>query len=160
MISLCRSRLLFATSLLLFAGCGGQGSSSRATLTKVTGAITLDGKPLANAKVFFYPIIPPLVKNPPAAVESQAMTDAQGKFSLQAIHGGEGAMPGRHKVVIKKMVMIKDGADVPQTGDPALFAGLTKEVLVANYSSLADSKLIADVPSSGGEVNFQLTRKP
>jgi hypothetical protein len=44
---------LFALCLLMLAGCSGDGGYGELDLIDVTGTVTLDGAPLAGAKVRF-----------------------------------------------------------------------------------------------------------
>lgn len=84
-------RLVFTVALACFlpvlAGCGGP------KLVPVTGAVTLDGKPVDGATVTF---VSEDGKN-----SFSGSTDASGKYSLQE---GEkvGALPGSYKVIVVK----------------------------------------------------------
>ncbi|MFP6677192.1 MAG: Ig-like domain-containing protein [Pirellulaceae bacterium] len=76
--------------LLLAVGCGGLDTA------KVSGVITLDGKPLANASVTFSP---ETVDGLSAA--SNGKTDANGAYSLTVTTTrDEGALIGKHTVTI------------------------------------------------------------
>ena len=79
---------LFATIALGLAvgGCGGGP-----TLGRVEGTVSLDGKPLPNAKVEFQPT---------SGSPSYGETDAAGFYSLMFSPGNEGAIPGQHIVRI------------------------------------------------------------
>lgn len=78
---------------VLVAGCGGARREGPETV-KVTGTVTLDGKPLAGANVTFSP----KVAGPPAFGE----TDEQGRFSLQTFEPGDGAISGKYLVTVTK----------------------------------------------------------
>jgi hypothetical protein len=81
---------------LLLAGCGG--GSYRTAL--VSGRVTMDGKPLAYATVTFVPVTAPGEKHPPPS--SAGITDADGRYSLAlaAEARTDGAVVGKHKVMI------------------------------------------------------------
>jgi hypothetical protein len=82
--------LLFA-GVVLALGCGGPGSGKYAP---VSGQVTLNGSPLADATVSFQP-------DATIGRGSSGKTDAQGKYSLMVLGTGEkGALVGKHKVVI------------------------------------------------------------
>jgi hypothetical protein len=75
--------------LLLFgAGCGKSTSP-------VSGRITVDGKPVATAMVYFIP------ENDSAPRHAFGMTDADGKFAMNSFAGDKsGVLPGSYKVTI------------------------------------------------------------
>jgi hypothetical protein len=75
--------------LLMLAGCSGGAPVPK--LNSVTGRVTLDGEPLAEAIVSFIPD-----KGPP----SGAITDDEGKYVLKFKTGDVGAVAGEHTVTI------------------------------------------------------------
>ncbi len=90
-----------ALPALLAAGCG-RGSS----VAPVSGAITMDGKPLPNAAVFFQPIGSEKNINPGPG--SDAMTDANGKYTLKVVGTKQiGAVVGWHRVEISAYIRDK-----------------------------------------------------
>ncbi|HEY2786676.1 MAG TPA: hypothetical protein VGJ05_17060, partial [Fimbriiglobus sp.] len=83
-----RVLLLAVTLALVGAGC-----SRGPTLAPVSGTVTLNGKPLANVQVEFWP--------EGSAPRSVGMTDQQGRFTLTTDGEGKpGAVVGSHKVVL------------------------------------------------------------
>src|SRR5262245_43426437 len=73
---------------LAIAGCGGGP-----TLSPVSGTVTMNGKPLANVQVEFWPI--------DAAPRSTGAIDQTGRYTLTTDNGSKpGAIVGRHKVVL------------------------------------------------------------
>lgn len=89
------SYAIAAVVLATIVGCGGSGPK----YVKVTGVVTLDGKPYKNALVSFQPIAEPGKLN--AGVGSGAVTDAEGKFALQSQDGKPGAVVGKHRIRIQ-----------------------------------------------------------
>jgi hypothetical protein len=88
-----RSALPLLCSVCLAAGCGGGRE-----LGTVSGRITLDGKPLPDARVNFQPTGE--TKNP--GIGSFGKTNANGEYSLTLIdQTAEGAIVGTHRVMIK-----------------------------------------------------------
>src|SRR5207245_7871287 len=82
---------------LLLAGCGGGRSYET---VPVSGRVTLDGKPLANAMVTFAPMAGAGTKDAqPSSVDT---TDENGHYSLVLNDEGHqpGAVVGKHKVII------------------------------------------------------------
>lgn len=86
----CPFRLLIG--VLCCLGVWGCSSGNSHDMAPVTGVVTLDGKPLANAKITFQPS--------GGGPTSSAFTDSGGKFSLQTFGGAKGAVVTEHRVVI------------------------------------------------------------
>jgi hypothetical protein len=141
-----RSRLLFLVcALLLAAGC-----NSKAKFAPVSGKVTLDGKPLANATVSFQPIAEE--ESAIAGVGSTGKTNENGEFALTAATGEKGAVVGKHRVVITKV------EEQGGTGDerPPRGGWPQKDKIPSKYNS--ESKETFDVPSGGTTAaNFNLT---
>jgi hypothetical protein len=78
--------LVVAVILVAIAGCGG------ANTNPVSGTVTLDGEPLADALVMFTP----MTGGRPAA----AKTDSQGRYELVFSRDASGALEGEHLVAI------------------------------------------------------------
>jgi hypothetical protein len=75
--------------MLISAGCGS--SSSEFEIAPARGTVTIDGKPLANAKITFAP------EHGPSA---NAESDTSGAFVLSSNGKGDGAVVGRHTVTV------------------------------------------------------------
>ncbi|MEQ8852301.1 hypothetical protein [Gimesia sp.] len=112
--------------MLLCTACGGSDSPD---LGNVTGTITMDGAPLADAYVTFMP---------DAVRASSGKTDSAGKYELVYIRDEKGAALGDHKVVVSKLVN-------------------EKETIPPNYSD--ETELTAQVKSGENEINFDLSSK-
>ena len=92
--------VFFAMALVAVVGCG-----SGSKIVPVSGTVTLDGQPLANAFVGFQP---QATGGAQAGVGSYGMTDAAGKFTLKTSDKDEaGAVVGTHRVEIT----VKEVAD-------------------------------------------------
>lgn len=92
------SHIVLATVAVLafgFSGCGGPGG--RAPIAQTTGVVTLDGEPIEGARVSFMP-----VEEEIAGLFSHAMTDKDGKFTMSTYGLNDGALVGRHKVIVTK----------------------------------------------------------
>jgi hypothetical protein len=87
-----RARLVLGLPLVLALGCGG------AKFAPVSGKVTLDGQPLAGATVSFQPIAPP--NSTEAGPGSVGKTNDKGEYKLTADKGQDGAVVGKHRVVI------------------------------------------------------------
>lgn len=131
------------TCLFLFAsllGCSGQ-KQELPELGEVTGKVTLDGKPLAEAVVDFYP---QAAQNKSQARTSTAATDENGIYKLMYNNDTAGAILGEHIVRITKN---EGGAEV---------AG--PEMIPAKYNE--KSTLKANVVKEGpNKFDFDLKSK-
>jgi hypothetical protein len=128
-----RMCVLFLIGQLLTAGC--DAPSDRPELGMVTGAVTLDGEPLAGVLVSF---------QPEKGRGSTGLTDENGRYSLNYVFNVPGAKVGRHTVSVSTPV----GDD----SDPA--ARLIKERVPAQYNS--QTTLIAVVKPGINEINCEL----
>jgi hypothetical protein len=98
--------LLSPLALPLLAGCGS------GKIAPVSGRVTLNGKPLANASVTFAPIGQGKQEPGPS---SAGKTDADGRYKLALIgQSGDGAIVGRHKVRIALMEELDTSDDRPE----------------------------------------------
>jgi len=103
--------IAIAAAGLLAAGCG-----SGPNFVKVSGVVTLNGKPYPNAVVSFQPV--GSKENPNPGEGSVAITDANGRFELKTRSGQNGAVVGQHRVRIQTNRQQTTGAFDPQTGSP------------------------------------------
>lgn len=136
-------RNLYFTFLCLFvaslsAGCGSKGPK----IAYVTGRVTMDGKPLADATVVFIP-----EDGRPAG----ATTDEDGNYVLNFSGGRKGALPGLSTVRIMTM---RDASE-DENGKP--IPG-RRETVPAKYNT--DTTLTFDVQSDQrNTANFELESK-
>jgi hypothetical protein len=137
-------RLFLLPLAIVLAGCGGGDGLKTAP---VSGRVTLNGKPLADAAIVFSPVARRGGNNYPGP-DSGARTDSDGRFTLM-LTGKDvrGAVVGKHKVRIT-MIPDADSAD----DRPHHFKQLPKQ-----YSG-KDTKLEFEVPADGTKTaNFELT---
>lgn len=120
--------LLACALLTAFVGCGGYN------VAPVTGTVTFEGEPLADARVSFHP-----EKGRP----SHATTDAQGHYELYYSETVKGAEVGEHRVKITTAIERDDDT-------------IAKEKLPAKYHS--KSKLNETVNGKANVINFKLTK--
>lgn len=84
--------------VMVFAAAGVVGCGD-AAMAPVTGVVTMDGKPVADAIVVFQP--QPADGEPYASTtRAMARTDAGGVYQLSTIDRHDGAAVGTHKVSI------------------------------------------------------------
>lgn len=115
---------------VLLAGCG---SRSDVKIGHVSGVVTLDGKPLSNAKVKFSPIA--------QGRGSYASTDSSGRYSLHYTYDQHGALIGEHTVTINS-----EKSDDESPKDPLLPGAYNVE-----------TKLKANVKGGSNTINFPLS---
>ncbi|NQT37837.1 MAG: carboxypeptidase regulatory-like domain-containing protein [Planctomycetes bacterium] len=139
------TRLLLTLALLVAAGCGGESYP----LAQVSGTVTLDGKPLPEARVFFEP--KRKGENINSGFGSTATTNEQGRFQLTSLGGDSGAVIGEHYVLIRTI----RGEEGPN-GQVVI---VSREKLPSRYHD--QSTLIFTVPPDGTEqADFALTSDP
>jgi hypothetical protein len=133
---------------LLLAGCGGGSPYKTAP---VSGRVTLDNKPLAHATVMFVPDSGPGAnKEPPPS--SVATTEEDGHYSLVLSAGSKsnGAVVGKHKVVISM------GSQVSSADTKRTF----HKQLPEKYNRIDKTTLGCEVPAGGrDDANFDLKSK-
>lgn len=127
------SRFVVLFGLCTLFGCGGP------EFGKVSGQVTLDGKPLHDIAVRFED------EGGSAAI---ARTDKSGHYEMRYTVDQIGAPVGKHKVTIFTPAPLSEG-----TGERAL-----PEIVPAKYNS--KSTLTQEVKSGGQICNFELTSKP
>lgn len=143
---------LFAATMtcsLMLLGCGGGGGDGPKT-ARVSGTVTLQGKPLVGVNVYFSS----------EKFSSYGKTNAEGHYELV-----QGAVPGNNKVYISKLELPEGVNTDPESGlDLAQFqaaaagnendpngkkkASLT-DVVPEEFSNPQKSKLTFPVPPEG-----------
>jgi hypothetical protein len=128
--------------LLAAGGCGGDDYP----LARVSGTVTLDGAPVADARVGFEPVRQG--ESLEAGPGSYGKTDQQGHFRLKTLHSEQGAVVGPHVVRITTL-QVKDSG-------PAGIEVIAEERIPARY--VDGSTLRFTVPADGtDEADFVLT---
>jgi hypothetical protein len=134
--------LIFA--VILIAGCGHANQRAESKPVPITGKVTLDGQPLADAEVIF---------TTATLGRFAGVTDGEGKYTLVSAVGGEQVCEGPCKVTISKFVL-PAGAILQQGMSPLMQGG--RELLPPQYSSYDFSQLSPAVPKEGGTFDFPL----
>lgn len=143
-------------ALFTMWGCGSS-EPKLPELVPVTGTVTYDGKPLADATVTFSPM--GTTQEGPGA---GGVTDASGKYTLETLaQNGKsktGAVPGKYGVRISRMIL-PDGSvwkpDPKVDSGPATFGA--SEELPPEYS--LQPRLTADVSKEKSVHDFKLEKK-
>ena len=139
-----RFRVLIVLVLLGTAGCGGQPYP----LAPVSGRVTLDSVPLADARVGFEPIRQGDQLD--AGPGSYATTDAEGRYRLVSLEGGEGAVVGRHRVWIRTYRGVE--------GPNGSIVTKTPERVPPRYNAQTELTFTVQ-PKGSDEADFDLTTK-
>lgn len=132
---LAAAMVLPASFLIACHGCGGQAAKTP-PLAQVTGTVTLDGRPLAEARVDFEPKA--------SAATAHGLTDASGKYTLYYTQGVKGAAIGPHVVRIEASPMPDASGKMPAQ-------------VPAKYNM--NSTLTAEVKAGDNTFDFPLTSK-
>src|SRR5262245_28829477 len=91
-----RASLVVVFGLAALTGCGG---ASRLQTAPVTGKVTFDGKPLANAEIWLVPTSEN-VKNAKVTIRPYAKTKADGTFRVTSYFVDDGAPVGEYAVMV------------------------------------------------------------
>jgi hypothetical protein len=123
--------IAIAVVVLTTAGCGSS------PVVPIWGRVTLDGRPLPNAIVYFQPIGD---HKPNAGMGSAAKTDLDGHYTLRQIQPDRpGAVVSRHRVTIRA---------APESG-------AKEDAPLKNPFPKYEQEI--EVPPGGGQFDFQLS---
>jgi hypothetical protein len=128
--------VVVALLLLPLIGCGERHAGTAI----VRGKVTLNGKPVPNGTVNFIPEM-----GPSATGEIQP----DGSYTLTTYKPGDGAVLGKHKVVI--VAMADNAGMLPESRTP-----LPPPIVPIKYTSLATTDLTAQVEDKENTINFDL----
>jgi hypothetical protein len=145
--------LLVAAVVPCLSGCGGPKLPPGAQPTKKVSVIVMyKGAPLEGASVTF-------VNQEGAPAPAVGKTDAQGKAIMKTYIEGDGAVFGKHKVMIDKseayggQTVEQDSPDYNPNAPPPK----VKHHIPQKYADYANSGLTAEVTESGpSEFTFDL----
>jgi hypothetical protein len=129
--------------LVLVGGCAKSDGYAELGLVEVEGRVTLDGKPLANAKVAFES------ENKSTSIGT---TDSAGHYALMYDSETPGVTPGSKVVRITLADANVEGGGVSEG------ATAGKETIPAKYN--AQSTLKADVSAANRKFDFDLKSTP
>lgn len=141
---------VFVLLLATLVGCGPPPPQT----IPVTGVVTLDGAPCADALVTFIPI------EETKGNGGAGYTDAEGKFTAR-LHDGQtgqgppGLLPGKYKVLINKSVG-PDGKPFVHDPNVAPIDSDARELLPAIYSDFEKSTLYLEVGLASVDKRYEL----
>lgn len=134
--------VVLALVTLMLSGCGGD-------IGRVSGTVTVNGEPISNATIMFYP---------QEGRASVGKTDESGKYSLTYTKGVTGAKIGTHVVTVSTEVFAEENrnVDYEETSRMPTVMG-RKETMPPKYLDRTKSELTADVKSGSNTIDFDLT---
>ena len=96
-------RRAWITVLLTTSVLSGCGETKPYGVAPVSGRVTMDGKPLPDARVTFFPQRAADTNTRQSGREAMGVTDADGRYQLKTVFDDEGAAPGKNRVVISTL---------------------------------------------------------
>lgn len=150
-----RQRVLVPLLLLALGGCGKKTKEPVLDLVPMSGTVTLDGNPVADANVLLvYEGSPPV-----GFAGSGAITDAQGRYEAQTM-GKKGTVAGTYQVTVSKLVSPNGETSKPTEGmdlEQLRASGAVKESIPPKYTTPATTDLKVTVEKGKAEgYNFEL----
>ena len=144
-------------SLLLILNLGGC-SDGRLKTEPVSGVVTLDGEPLANASVNFRP------KVSGQGAAGFARTNEKGEYRLQTMHGhpDAGTLPGEYSVTITKYKSIPTGRKITDSDTGKIVDEMTHVFIFPEMAIYADAEktpFTATVVKGKNRFNFDVPSK-
>lgn len=155
---------------LLILGLTAAGCAGKYTPVKVSGVVTLDGKPIEGATVYFYAI-----GDDKEGRQATGATDKNGEFYLSTLKDGDGALRREYKVVIQKYVPSRPNLKIPdfpntQEGkilkDDFMYRNFEakgiqpfKNALPPKYENMNTTPLSCNVQGRMSDVKFELASK-
>jgi hypothetical protein len=136
---------------ILFTACSQQRPAA-----SVKGTVTFDGKPLRFGSVVFVPT--------EQGSTAQANLKSDGSFVLTTYQEGDGAVIGRHQVMIVALASegalpseeLDDQTRFSRTGEPLPLESVIPEI----YGDYRRSGLTANVVAGENTIEFALVSKP
>ena len=142
--------------VLVLSGC----AKGPPPVTEVSGTVLLDNKPLPQARVEFVPDL----ENFGAEMNSSAITDDQGHFTLSFTYKGEpGAVVGKHRVLVTEPptpAEFRRQDEQTQAKYAQYRAKLKNRPIPAAYGNVGQTPLTVDVKPDQKTYELQLNRKP
>jgi len=132
--------------------CGCSESSKPYKTAPVWGVVTLDGQPLAGARVTFMPV-PNEQGKLQSGPEATSETDAGGRYSLKTVFGDSGACVGKNRVMVTTRKFELDPTNPDRSKEVA------KERVPGKYFT-DEAPVFVEVPPGGlKSANFHLGGK-
>ncbi len=141
---------LLCISFLATTGCGNKKMATN----MVTGIVTLDGAPLADATVTFSPVAEGML--------AVGRTDNAGQFTLQTQLGGvgKGTTEGEYAITVSKISAEPTGKTYTNESGETVDAVEDKQHVPAIYTKAKTSPLKHTIVKGKNTVTLDLSSKP
>ena len=129
--------------LILICGSIGCGGNPHPELRKVSGTVTFEDEPVAEATVAFY--------RDKSSRLATGRTDERGRFQLSSYDANDGAVPGEHTVVVTKVEIADEEASLSMDEAAASRPKRSRirHLLPEEYASQETTPLQVVVPEDG-----------
>jgi hypothetical protein len=130
---------IMALAAIVLSGCG-------ASTSQVTGVVTLQNQPVGPGTVIFLPFDEEAEKQ--GATRALGSFAGDGKYTLTTKKDGDGAIPGKYRVIIQ-----------PQSGEGYGAEGVSAQPskIPLRYADPQQSGLVQEVQPGENTINFDLT---
>lgn len=142
----------FALCFVALAMLAVLPACSKAIKTEgVTGVITYNGEPLADATVKFIP-------TDATGSQSYGKTNEKGEYKLQTLLGAAdaGTTPGEYKVTVDCITTVETGRTIQENGEEKEET-VAESLIPAKYNNAETSGLTATVAPGDNTINFDLS---
>lgn len=140
---------LLYLSLVCGTGCGHRDRGNLPDVYPVTGTVTMDGKPVADAVLSFQ-----LMDGTRGAI---GQTDSQGRYTLTTFHSEDGAVPGEYRISVMKFSTPPPDYPVRKSEDDENYIDFVpKNLLPKKYSDAQKSGLTATVDKERNVIDISL----
>ena len=142
------------TVICLFIGCGEKRQYSKTEM--VEGIVTLDGVPVEEAEVIFYPM------GSDTGESATGKTDEKGYYRLSSMMGapGKGTTAGNYGVTVSKWFVEELAEPYYDPAQDAVVKFKSEEKLPVIYTDIKDSPLRVTVAPGANTINLELESKP
>lgn len=155
------SRVVLLCGLMVFAAAEGCQRAPNWDLAQVEGTVTKDGHPLPHVQVSFLADLDAGTQGP----QSRAFTDESGHYRLANDNGGEGAVVGKHRVLIAEakkgrmgpMNRLQRGTQIKQAMQQKEEAKGSKDPLIPpKYGRFNETPLRVEVHPGPQTLDFEI----
>lgn len=134
-----RAGFLVCVLLALLNGVVGCNSGEKIVPWPVQGSVTMQGKPVAEARITLYSV------SPSSKVRPIGITDSQGKFQLTTLAVNDGAPAGDYIVTVERPALADDAGEKARIGPnelPSKFANAATSPLRFTVDGKSDNHVL------------------
>ena len=132
---------------VMFVGCGGSDAPPTAP---ISGVVMMQGQPVPNVNVTFYP---------KSGRPATGRTNAEGRFKLTTLKPGDGAVIGTHKIAVTNDASNDASSSPPMPGMPGYEAYMSsqKKGVASRFADPEKSGLTMVVEAPADDVTLEVT---